>query len=111
MFPKKGKFFPGTGVYREAIATALRAEFGGSHHTVKTVMQWTGANERTVKNWLSAKGGPRGEHLICLLRYSEKVLEVVMQLSKREQIVAGKAILDARNMLADVVKKIDSWLN
>lgn len=110
MFPKRGKFFPGIGMYREAVAGALRAELGDSHQAVKTVMQWTGANERTVKNWLSARGGPRGEHLICLLHHSDKVLEIVMQLAGRERVMAGKTLLDARNMLASMLKTFDSWL-
>jgi hypothetical protein len=111
MFPKRGNFFPGSGVYREAVAAALRAELGETHHAVKTVMQWTGANERTVKNWLSARRGPRGEHLICLLRHSDKVLEAVMQLAGRDRVMAGKAVRDARNMLAGMLKKIDAWLS
>lgn len=110
MFPKKGKFLPGIAVYREAVAAALRAELGDTHHAVKTVMQWTGANERTVKNWLTAREGPRGEHLICLLHYSNTVLEGVMKLAGREQVMAGKALLDARDMLASVLEKFDTWL-
>ena len=66
MFPKKGNYFPnGTGAgkgkvsYAAAIAAALRAELGDSHQAVKTnTMRWTGANERTVKNWLAGKWGP-----------------------------------------------------
>ena len=63
MLPKKGKGFPkrdgkgGGGVsYAEAIATALRRQLGDTHQAVKTVMRWTGAGERTAKNWLTAGG-------------------------------------------------------
>jgi hypothetical protein len=59
MFPKKGNNFPKTTEsgkcklnYQSAIAAALSIELGNSHRAVKTVMRWTGANERTVKNWL-----------------------------------------------------------
>lgn len=118
MFPKKGNYFP-NGTRREkskvsypaAIAAALRSELGSSHQAVKTVMRWTGANERTVKNWLAGRRGPRGEHLLALIRHSNVVLEVVLGLAGREQIIAGKTLLDARNALADMLAQIDSWMN
>lgn len=53
IFLKKGKDFPeakGGAVYAMVIAAALRQELGGMHRTVKTVIGWTGASERTVKN-------------------------------------------------------------
>jgi hypothetical protein len=113
MFPKRCKSFPGGDgieVYRRAVATALRAELGDSHHAVKTVMQRTGANERTVKNWLSGKRGPRGEHLVCLLHHSDNVLQGVLQLAGREHAAAGTTVLNARNVLADILEKLDTWL-
>ena len=66
MLPKKGNHFP-TGTagrkskigYAEAVAAALHAELGDSHQAIKTVMRWTGANERTVKNWFAGVMGPR----------------------------------------------------
>jgi pyocin large subunit-like protein len=118
MFPKKGNYFPngtrtqkGKVSYPAAIAAALRSELGDSHQAVKTVMRWTGANERTVKNWLAGRRGPRGEHLLALMRYSNVVLEIVLQLAGREQIIAGKALFDARNALAAMLAQIDSWMS
>ena len=117
MFPKKGNNFPsgaGTGKgkvsYPLAIAAALRAELGDSHQATKTVMRWTGANERTVKNWFAGRRGPRGEHLLALIRHSNTVLEVVLQLAGREQIIAAKVLFDARNTLADMLAQIDSCI-
>jgi hypothetical protein len=78
---------------------------------VKTVMRWTGANERTVKNWLAGRRGPRGEHLLALIRHSNAVLETILELACREQTLAGKALIDARNILADMLAQIDSWMN
>src|SRR5580698_5754320 len=112
MFPKKGNYFPiGTGVgksklsYPAAISAALRAELGDSHQAVKTIMRWTGANERTVKNWLGERRGPRGEHLLRIIRHSDKALEVVLELAGREQIIAAKALFDARNVLARMLQQ------
>src|SRR5262245_65186330 len=83
MFPKKGKGFPGTGGtrgeldYAASVATALRSELGDSHRAIKTVMRWTGATDRTAKNWVTGIRGPRGEHLIsyavfCLKKKKKK---------------------------------------
>jgi pyocin large subunit-like protein len=115
MFPKKGNSFPngadsggGELGYAAAIAAALKAELGSSHQAVKTVMRWTGANERTVKNWLAGKVGPRGEHLIGLLRHSNSVLEIILRLACREQIVAAKMLLDARNIIGKVIELMDA---
>ena len=62
MFPKEGKVLPnrdGRGQaeihYATAIAAALREDLGGTHQATKTVMRWTGASERTVKNWFAAR--------------------------------------------------------
>jgi hypothetical protein len=118
MFPKKGNSFPNvtggdTGKidYPAAIAAALRAELGNSHQAVKTVMRWTGANERTVKNWLAGSRGPRGEHLLALLRHSNVTLEVVLQLADRQPIIAGTALFNLRHVLAGTLAKIDLCLN
>lgn len=116
MFPKAGNYFPNGGgrgrasasvSYAEAIAAALKLELGNSHRAVKTVMRWTGANERTVKNWFAGKRGPRGEHLIGLLRHSNGVLESILRLAGREQIVVTKMVLDARNVLEKMLALAD----
>ena len=73
-------------------------------------MRWTGASERTVKNWLAAKGA-RGEHLLAIIRHLNVVPEIVLPLADREQIIAGKALFDARNALADMLAQIDPWKN
>ena len=64
-FPKKGKFFPRengydgngghqtSGCFADEIASALKRSLGDSRAGVKTVVAWTGANEKTVKNWFS----------------------------------------------------------
>ena len=117
MFPKKGRFFPdrarrpGTAIRFEAvISAALREELRSTGRTAKTVMEWTGASERTVKNWLAARGSPRGAYLVCLMRHSQKVLEAVLQLSGREQIAAGMEIMGARNLMAETLRRLDALM-
>lgn len=117
MFPKKGKIFPDsskegrTGLsYSIAIGRALRAELGGSHRSVKTIMSWTAANERTVKNWLSGTSGPRGEHLIDIVRHSDAAFFTFLQLSGREQAKIAVSLTDARCKLAATVSDLDRLL-
>jgi hypothetical protein len=88
MFPKTGKKFPSDGrssssTYAGLIADVLKSELGNSHQAHKTLMRWTGANERTAKNWLSASNGPSGEHLLRLMCNSDPVFELVLKLSRR----------------------------
>ncbi len=88
MFPKTGKKFPvdvdsQTSTYVASIAEILKTELGNSHQAHKTLMRWTGANERTAKNWLSGSNGPSGEHLLHLMCNSDQVFEFVLRLSRR----------------------------
>jgi len=46
---------------------ALRCAAHWSTGAVKTVSGWTGANEKTVKNWFSGRYGPSGGISQCLL--------------------------------------------
>jgi hypothetical protein len=115
MFPKKGKFFPGrnrtnhqAGDYVSVVAAELRRELGDTHQAVKTIMRWTGANERTVKNWLAGRYGPNGDHLICLFRYSNAVLDAFLRLAGREQAIHAKRLVALRAALADALMQIDS---
>jgi hypothetical protein len=117
MLPKKGKKFPnrnGEGStplsYARAIATALRAELGGSHQTMKTVMRWTHACERSAKNWIAGTRGPAGEHLILLLRNSNAVLEAVLRLAGRESSVAVLNLRETRTKLLETLTNFDELL-
>jgi hypothetical protein len=69
-------------------------------------MRWTGASERTVKNWFAGTSGPSGEHLVALLRHSDTVLEAVLHLAGREQAVAAKKLLDLRDTLVEMLDLI-----
>src|SRR5262249_61825552 len=106
MFPKKGKGFPGTGGtrgehdYAASIATALRGELGDSHQAIKTVMRWTGATDRTAKNWVTGIRGPTGEHLISLARHSDAVFEVIIRAAGRGTLLLAFGVIDAREKTA-----------
>ena len=117
MFPKKGKIFPENSkdgrnelTYSTAIGRALRAELGASHRSVKTIMGWTTANERTVKNWLAGTSGPRGEHLIDIVRHSDAAFSIFLRLSGREQAKIAVGLADARCRLAVTISELDQLL-
>src|SRR5829696_6367094 len=80
-----GNSFPndrlGSVPFAQAVAAALREEFGILPAGIKTVARLAGANERAVKNWFQAKNAPSGELLVTLCRHSELVLETVLRLA------------------------------
>ena len=110
MLPKKGIVFPNgenLGPYSRAIAYALKCELGSTHQAVKIIRKWTGAGERTVKNWLAGVSGPSGQHLVDLIRNSDDVLQVLLIMAGRNQTVAVQHLGDVRNQLMQTVEKID----
>jgi hypothetical protein len=113
MLPKKGIVFPNAtdlGPYSRAIAYALKCELGSTHQAIKTAMGWTGAGERTVKNWLSGISGPRGDHLIELIRHSDHVLETLLALAGRQHVAGVQNLIVARNKLVEMVEQIDGLI-
>jgi hypothetical protein len=116
MFRKKGKKFPDAAqaedvAYATSIADALRTELGRSHRATKTLMRWTGASDRTAKNWLSGSYGPSGTHLIHLTRESYTVLATVLGLAGRNRHLIGADLVQIRAALLAATKLVDSLLN
>ncbi len=93
--------------FRSMIAETLHQAFGGTGAAIKTVMSHTGAGERTVKNWFEGKNGPNGENLIQLVRHTDEVLEALLLMAGREDILAGKLLVDARDRLVEMLEIID----
>jgi hypothetical protein len=115
MFPKTGNEFPrqprglGDGEFEQAIAAALVSELGLTHRAVKTVMRWTGANERTVKHWFAGTHGPNGQHLIALARHSDAVVVYFLLAADRPNLSLGVGLLTVRGQLYELVEAIDGW--
>lgn len=93
--------------FAAAVAEALKRQFGGSPGAVKLVVRLTGANERAVKNWFDAKNGPSGENLVALMRHSEDVLETVLALAGRDDLVTARKLSGAREKLREMLEMID----
>ena len=114
MLPKKGIHFPNPGQldrYSRVIAGALKVQLGSTHQATKTVMAWTGVAERTAKNWLSGTCGPSGDHLIELIRHSDCVLEALLIMSGRVNVMGVHRLVDIRSDLVDLVEQIDLLLD
>jgi hypothetical protein len=80
---------------------------GDSHQAIKTIMRWTGATDRTAKNWITGTRGPTGEHLISLARHSDAVFEFFIRAAGRESLLVAVQLIDAREKLAAALKTID----
>jgi hypothetical protein len=116
MFRKTGNKLPnsrrvGQTPYPVAIADALRSELGQSHRAIKTVMLWTGASDRTAKNWLSGAYGPSGDHLIGLARESDAVLATLLSLAGRSQYMIAIDLIAIQNALSAATSLIDNLLD
>lgn len=112
--PKKGSLFPPDGrggdeaaCLARMIAEALHADFATEAHAVKTVMTWTDASDRTVKNWFAGTNGPSGAHLVALARHSERVHDVYLTLARRNTHIVFQAT-ELRAQLLRMVEAIDA---
>ena len=114
-FPEKGKFFPKSGENGEhesdgvngdfvaAIRSALKRSLGNSRAGIKTVATWTGANDKTVKNWFQGKYGPSGKHLVDLIRHSDDVLEILLQMAGREDLMVAMKLAAAEQAITELL--------
>lgn len=117
-FPKKGKFFPkenGYSGHGEAppvscfaaeIASALKRSLGDGRAGAKTVAAWTGANEKTVKNWFSGTYGPSGEHLVALARHSDEVLGTFLAMADREELMVAIKLVVAEQAIIELLDAV-----
>jgi hypothetical protein len=97
----------GAAGFAAAIADALHREFDGNRSAIKTIVGLTAANERAVKNWYQGRNGPSGEFLILLCRHSDHVLEAVLLLAGRQELISAKKLLDAKGKLREMLAIID----
>ncbi|HEV2515155.1 MAG TPA: hypothetical protein VGV07_07890 [Devosia sp.] len=93
--------------FSTVISVALHNELGNTRQTVKTIMQWTGASERTVKNWLAATHSPSGEHLVHLARHSDEIFELILLMAERKPVVTTVSLIRLRAHLAQTIERLD----
>ncbi len=115
MLPKEGKELhpppPHSGdraAFNGMIGEALRAELGGTHRAIKTVMRWTGASERSVKHWFAGTHGPSGQHLVALARNSDVVFGRFLIAANRDELLVGVELSAVRGKLLELLRVIDN---
>jgi hypothetical protein len=113
-FPKKGKSFPkrvGAGASKVSlddhafamkIALALKSELKERNSRAKLVASWTGANERTVKNWILGRYAPCGRHLVILVQHSDQVLNAVLSMADRQDLLLAGRVADLRRKVFEL---------
>lgn len=78
---------------------------------IKTIASWSGANERTAKNWLAERYGPRGDHLIALMKHSDHVLLAVLDLAGRQSLAGGSRVFAALTNLRKAIREVDALID
>jgi hypothetical protein len=119
-FPKKGNLFPGRnghaatveGQHADSfageIAAALHRSAGTGRAGIKVAASWTGANEKTVKNWFSGRHGPSGEHLALLVQRSDEVLSTFLVMAGREDLMAVVKLAAAEKAIMELLVAVRS---
>jgi hypothetical protein len=69
-------------------------------------MGWTGASERAVKIWLAGSSGPRGDHLIALMRNSDRLFREVIELTGRKAFADSDTLLKLKANLEETANEI-----
>lgn len=114
--PKKGEESPLARTRQEqarefaqAIAGALKEELARGA-SIKTIMAWTGAGERTVKEWLAGSNAPRAFQVECLMRSSDLVYERLIIRTGRKPVVNREDLKALKAHLTGLVGAIDTAL-
>jgi hypothetical protein len=116
MLHKKGKNLQAEGEaisereVADAVAKALRSEFGHMSHATSTLMRWTGASERTAKNWLSGSYGPTSANLFLLARHSPAIRQLILRFAKMPPVLLSENLHGLRLSLIEAVAEIDVTL-
>ena len=103
---QNGKNFPAVS-FAAAVAEALHREYDHGEGGVGRVVELTGANERTVRNWFEAKNGPNGEFLIALCRHSDRVLDALLLLAGRIDHLKARKLVEAKQKLHEILALVN----
>ena len=106
---KTGRTFPNgakaqRSPYVEAISAALREELGDTRHGTKIAMRWTGAGDRTVRNWFD---GISGQHLVALAGHSDRMFKTFLVLAGRGAPITTATLVEVRGKLVGALENVD----
>lgn len=89
------------------VSDVLRNDLGERRASIKQVARWTGAGERTVKNWFAASCAPRGHHFRALVRHCPGMLDAFLASAGRIDRLASVQVHEARQRLLEAVAVLD----
>ncbi|WP_018897866.1 hypothetical protein [Rhizobium sp. 2MFCol3.1] len=117
-FTKKGKSFPYAArgkrglidelKFATVISLALERAVEDTQLNVKTVVGWTGANDRTVKNWFSGRYAPLGHHLMLLATHCDDVMEAIIMMAGRDSLLVAVSLDDVERRLTAALALVRS---
>lgn len=108
VFPRGHRREPGPLSFANLVSTALRTSLRGQSSSIKTVAQWTGANERTVKNWFAGDRAPTGDHFLGLAANSPAVLAAFLAAIHRNDCLVMAEIEEARAKVAAALVALEA---
>lgn len=113
-FPKTGIVLPKPGHldgrYAYLVGMVLRRSLGERLSAIKVVARWTGAGERTVKNWFAGRSGPCGDHFIELVRHCPDMLDEFLAAAGQTERLAGVSVRTARLALVTSLLALDKLM-
>jgi hypothetical protein len=57
-----------------------------------------------VKNWFSGTYGPSGEHLLILARHCDEVLDAMIVIMDRRELLVGHKILEMERRIRELAE-------
>ncbi|MGH6782626.1 MAG: hypothetical protein ACREB5_11055 [Sphingomonadaceae bacterium] len=108
VFPKYRQRDPRPLSFAKLVSTALRTSLRGQSSSIKTVALWTGASERTVKNWFAGDRAPSGDHFLGLAAHSPAVLAAFLAAIHRNDCLVMADIEVARAKVAAALMALDA---
>ncbi|TDR85289.1 hypothetical protein [Enterovirga rhinocerotis] len=99
-FHKTGRLLHDDGEhFAMMVSRALKDALGYRAASIKQVASWTGAGERTVKNWFAGSCAPRGQHFSALVRHCPGMLDAFLASAGRSDRLAFVDVQEARKRL------------
>lgn len=111
-FPQRGRSFPRQVEGRLAglVAGVLRTSLGERSSSIKVVAGWTGAGERTVKNWFAGQHAPSGDHFLELVRHCPDMLDAFLAAAGQPERLACVHLRAARLALVSSLLALDELI-
>lgn len=85
--------------FSRMVSGVLNGALGDRPASVKVVARWTGACERTVKNWFAGSCAPQGHHFQRIVRHCPEMLDAFLVSAERPDCLAMARVQAARGML------------